>query len=980
MSQPLKDTSIREPIEQHFMGSRGIFRQSNVASRRIYNIKQWKEMCETDKYATPDFFNARSRASQGGDGTERIASAPRRSTRGGAVPADGPPPAKRPRGRPAKQKKKEKEEENDEQLPEPSKTPLSESMGNADVDMDTLQNPEEHDNWEKKLNDVAVEVANTDPQLTVKEENTEPALGAPPSPAASHDSGKENVQATMATPARHDPVARDSSEAPAPSETGTASVTKSGKKRSRQLRQEELGEEWDKEWATFDYEALPNGAKLEDYTLDECKKIERQYWKRFSLGAPPMYGADGSGSLFDESVKDWNVACLDDLLMRINPHMPMPGVNTPYLYFGMWRATCAYKFHEICIAALTSVLLVAWHVEDADLYSINYIHFGGPKFWYSIPQTSAERFERLMASYFPHDQQKCPEFMRHKQFLVSPTNLHDGGIPLNRCVQFPGEIILTYPYGYHSGFNLGFNCAESINFATEGWLDIGRRTKACVCFPDTVRINVDHWLDEARQDAERIRKDPEYAERRKQERDAAVIIPQHEAKKRRILGPAYRPPQPVVNQPRMQPRATASEHERKPARPQTNSQTSTPASAGRAGNGHSANKAVRSVAGAKASPAASMASSHTSLKPAPRPHPCALCPEESSDGLVRIYSEKAKNRSLMAHKVCVTFTPTTWCAQDPATGIEMVYGFDQIESARWGLKCGLCDDKHGTKVSCGYTSLGKHAHANKINPQIQCTKSAKCVRAFHATCALKDGSGVVLDALVNGRSVLEPMLPGDAPLGEGTLQLAVTCRQHNPVWQRALAEKKRQDLADRIARLQSGSPIQIRASTGVWAVTLVANRAAHGEVEVQFGDGNRALCKYAAIVWPEDLVAESRQAAPAKPRNNPMERARSGQAQQQIAKPAIPPKAVSQIHASGPQQPHYPQQTHNMHMQQNPSSNDSQRQYYTTDSAGPTPNQYKYDYPSPASMPSEPAPHHQNVPYGNNVAQPAYALHYAAGL
>lgn len=54
-----------------------------------------------------------------------------------------------------------------------------------------------------------------------------------------------------------------------------------------------------------------------------------------------MYGADGSGSLFDESVKDWNVAALDDLLMRVNPHMPMPGVNTPYLYFGMWRATCA---------------------------------------------------------------------------------------------------------------------------------------------------------------------------------------------------------------------------------------------------------------------------------------------------------------------------------------------------------------------------------------------------------------------------------------------------------------------------------------------------------------------------------------------------------------------------------------------------------------------------------------------------------------
>lgn len=90
-----------------------------------------------------------------------------------------------------------------------------------------------------------------------------------------------------------------------------------------------------------------------------------------------------------------------------------------------------------------------------------------------------------MASYFQHDRQKCPEFLRHKSYLVSPQKLAKDGIPLNRVVQFPGEIILTYPYGYHSGFNIGFNCAESINFATEGWLDIGRKAEACTCVSDS---------------------------------------------------------------------------------------------------------------------------------------------------------------------------------------------------------------------------------------------------------------------------------------------------------------------------------------------------------------------------------------------------------------------------------------------------------------------------------------------------------------
>lgn len=52
-------------------------------------------------------------------------------------------------------------------------------------------------------------------------------------------------------------------------------------------------------------------------------------------------------------------------------------------------------------------------------------------------------------------------------------------------MQLPGEFILTYPKGYHSGFNLGFNCAESINFATERWLPLGKVTKHCRCIEDS---------------------------------------------------------------------------------------------------------------------------------------------------------------------------------------------------------------------------------------------------------------------------------------------------------------------------------------------------------------------------------------------------------------------------------------------------------------------------------------------------------------
>lgn len=84
-------------------------------------------------------------------------------------------------------------------------------------------------------------------------------------------------------------------------------------------------------------------------------------------------------------------------------------------------------------------------------------------------------------------------------------------------------------------------------------------------------------------------------------------------------------------------------------------------------------------------------------------YPCALCPEQITEGLVKIAppqdsNSKRAGRTLHAHSICVTFTPTTWCASHPLTGEEMVFGYDAIEKERWALKCGLCTIKHGTKV------------------------------------------------------------------------------------------------------------------------------------------------------------------------------------------------------------------------------------------------------------------------------------------
>jgi jumonji domain-containing protein 2 len=131
-----------------------------------------------------------------------------------------------------------------------------------------------------------------------------------------------------------------------------------------------------------------------------------------------------------------------------------------------------------------------------DLYSVNYLHFGAPKFWYAIAPEDRERFEILAQGMVPEMWRACPEFLRHKELLISPTLLEQNGIPFTRMVQHPGEFVVTYPGSYHSGFNTGFNCAESCNFATEAWVEYGECAGSCECVPDSVKLDMSIFEDE----------------------------------------------------------------------------------------------------------------------------------------------------------------------------------------------------------------------------------------------------------------------------------------------------------------------------------------------------------------------------------------------------------------------------------------------------------------------------------------------------
>jgi len=220
---------------------------------------------------------------------------------------------------------------------------------------------------------------------------------------------------------------------------------------------------------------IKNFGDRNSFESDSYPERERKFWRSLGVASnwdDPIYGADCVGTLFGgDKACTWNVNDLDSILNLMGSEVP--GVSNAMLYVGTWRA------------------MFAFHVEDMNLYSINYVHSGASKSWYSIPLKYKSRFESMAESYFSEEHRGCHEFLRHKTKMFSPSQLKENGIEYNMVLQHEGEFVITFPGAYHAGFNHGFNIAEATNFATPKWIEMGRKARSCVCRPFSVRIDMD---------------------------------------------------------------------------------------------------------------------------------------------------------------------------------------------------------------------------------------------------------------------------------------------------------------------------------------------------------------------------------------------------------------------------------------------------------------------------------------------------------
>lgn len=133
----------------------------------------------------------------------------------------------------------------------------------------------------------------------------------------------------------------------------------------------------------------------------------------------------------------------------------IPGVVVPWMYIGM-------MFSSFC-----------WHIEDHMFYSINYHHWGGAKKWYGVPGSAGHLFEEAFRKALPGHFERQPDLLFHLTTLLSPRILHQYGVPVYSTTQQEGEFVITFPNAYHGGFNMGFNCAEAVNFAPADWFRFG---------------------------------------------------------------------------------------------------------------------------------------------------------------------------------------------------------------------------------------------------------------------------------------------------------------------------------------------------------------------------------------------------------------------------------------------------------------------------------------------------------------------------
>lgn len=139
----------------------------------------------------------------------------------------------------------------------------------------------------------------------------------------------------------------------------------------------------------------------------------------------PQYCILEEGTCFNENSKGWNLAkfsAAESVIHALPENEWMDGIHRPYIYLGMYGTT------------------FSWHREDRNLMSMNYMHDGSPKLWYTVPFEHSEYFERVIQEEIEKIRSpkrlklnvECDLVVRHKIVHAPPSFLKKHAIKFGK--------------------------------------------------------------------------------------------------------------------------------------------------------------------------------------------------------------------------------------------------------------------------------------------------------------------------------------------------------------------------------------------------------------------------------------------------------------------------------------------------------------------------------------------------------------------
>lgn len=150
----------------------------------------------------------------------------------------------------------------------------------------------------------------------------------------------------------------------------------------------------------------------------------------------------------------WNLKVLTNnngsILRSIGP---VAGVTVPTLHVGMLFSACC------------------WYRDPHGLPWIEYLHTGGSKIWYGVPDEQSANFRSAFTKLLPIHCQNKTVWLPCDTAMVPPHMLTEEGVSLCRTEQEPGQFVVVFPRAYTSSVCTSYTISESVYFATVSWLD-----------------------------------------------------------------------------------------------------------------------------------------------------------------------------------------------------------------------------------------------------------------------------------------------------------------------------------------------------------------------------------------------------------------------------------------------------------------------------------------------------------------------------